>query len=363
MKKIGILTHYQIYNHGAILQMLALSYEFASMGYAPYTLTYEKNFDFVPQSEASFAKEKKRWSSIFYYFKTYGWKGVVFKIRTKTIFKKFLKKHFKFQPLYHSQMDAVCIGSDEVFSLEKGVNIMMYGHSVVCPTIFSYAGSFGQTDIKEIEERGCRALIAAGFSENFSALSVRDRNSYDIVRSLCGRKAAVVLDPVLLYGYQKELQKNRKSIFKHKYLLLYAYDTRFNLPHEIEAVRAFARKEKIKILSVGSYHAWADRNIPVNPLELLTWFQQAEYVVTDTFHGTILALLAHREVAVFIRKTKNANKMYDLLSSLAVQEAEVRAEESLLSRFERKIDWEKLDSVLNQKRTESRNYLNEVLSP
>ncbi len=89
MKKIGILTHYQIYNHGAILQMLALSYEFASMGYAPYTLTYEKNFDFVPQNEASFAKEKNTGVLSFIILKLMGGRALCLKYEPKPYLKNF----------------------------------------------------------------------------------------------------------------------------------------------------------------------------------------------------------------------------------------------------------------------------------
>ena len=45
--KIGILTHYQVHNHGAILQMYGLYYTLKSLDYTPYILTYEKNFDFI----------------------------------------------------------------------------------------------------------------------------------------------------------------------------------------------------------------------------------------------------------------------------------------------------------------------------
>lgn len=56
--KVGILTHYQIYGHGAISQMLALSHVVRQRGHLPYTLTYHKNFDFVPPQQASYAKGK-----------------------------------------------------------------------------------------------------------------------------------------------------------------------------------------------------------------------------------------------------------------------------------------------------------------
>ena len=44
--KIGILTHYNVYNLGAQLQMLALEAYLRDLGHTVRILTYEKNFDF-----------------------------------------------------------------------------------------------------------------------------------------------------------------------------------------------------------------------------------------------------------------------------------------------------------------------------
>lgn len=359
--KIGILTHYQIYNHGAILQMLALSRVFKKMGHLPYTLTYHKNFDFVPPQQASYAKERKQWSSVFYYFKTYGLSGILFKLKTRKLFSSFLERHFQFAPLYHSQMDKVCIGSDEVFSLEKGINIMMYGHSVPCKNIFSYAGSFGQTTLPTIEERFCTQLLSSGFAYNLKAIGVRDRNSYEVVKGLCNREATILIDPVLLYGYEDELNVKNAPVPRAKYLLLYAYDTRFNASDEVEAVRTWARKQGLKIVSAGCYHAWADENIALNPLELLPLFKNAHCVVTDTFHGSVLSLITQKEFAVFVREGSNTHKVRYLLQSLEANEAEVADPNCLEKRFSKTLAWDKINRTIEKERKKALQYLENAL--
>ena len=47
MKKVGILTHYQVHNHGAILQMHGLYNTLKKLGVEPYILTYKKDFSFL----------------------------------------------------------------------------------------------------------------------------------------------------------------------------------------------------------------------------------------------------------------------------------------------------------------------------
>ena len=44
--KIGILTHYDVNNQGAQLQMYALTKELENMGHNVKILTYVKNYDF-----------------------------------------------------------------------------------------------------------------------------------------------------------------------------------------------------------------------------------------------------------------------------------------------------------------------------
>ena len=45
--KIGILTHYNVNNQGAQLQLFALNQVIKDMGHEPYVLTYTKNYDFA----------------------------------------------------------------------------------------------------------------------------------------------------------------------------------------------------------------------------------------------------------------------------------------------------------------------------
>ena len=44
--KVGILTHYNVYNQGALLQMTAMHHWLKEKGHEPVVMTYEKNFDF-----------------------------------------------------------------------------------------------------------------------------------------------------------------------------------------------------------------------------------------------------------------------------------------------------------------------------
>ena len=52
MKKVGIITHYDVHNHGAHLQLYALVKCLAKLGYEAKALRFQKNYDFMGGAEA-----------------------------------------------------------------------------------------------------------------------------------------------------------------------------------------------------------------------------------------------------------------------------------------------------------------------
>ncbi len=49
--KVGILTHYDVNNQGAQLQLYAQYTPLTDLGHVPMMLTYKKNYDFVSKLE------------------------------------------------------------------------------------------------------------------------------------------------------------------------------------------------------------------------------------------------------------------------------------------------------------------------
>lgn len=358
--KIGILTHYQVHNHGAILQMHGLYNTLKILGWEPCILTYRKDFSFISQSLVK--KYNLSLYSIPFYFKELLNKGffyMLFQLYKGYKLKYFKKQHYIFSPLYFTDLDAVVIGSDEVFSLEVGVNIMMYGHTVNCKNIFSYAASFGQTDINRINEKNCSSLITSGL-KTLKSICVRDLSSANTVEKLTGIKPNICFDPVLLYGFEKEIQNTTYSLPKKPYIIVYAYSNRLNTEEEIIPIKNFAKKHGMKIISPGFYHRWVDKNINLDPFELLKIIQGAEFVITDTFHGCVLSTLVNTEFVVCIRDS-NINKISFLLDSLYLSDRKIKNFSMLENCFANKTDWEKTNKQINNLRIEGFNYLKGAL--
>ena len=356
--KIGILTHYDVNNQGAQLQMYALYKKIKELGHEPVVLTYVKNYDFDREKKLRYQASIK---SIPYYIKNYLLKsgvGATYRNYKKLkLNKKFRKETFKFDNYATADIDMAIVGSDEVFSIPMGVNMMMYGHCVSTNKVISYAPSFGQTNKELLEKHNAKTLVAEGL-KNFVDLSARDENTQKLIKELTGRDATMVCDPVLLYDFSNDKVKFDK-IPQKKYLVVYAYDFNMTESKEVEAIKAFAKKHGLITVSPGTYHKWCDVNVSCNALEWIEIFRNAEYVVTDTFHGTITASITGRPVSVLVRNKLNSNKMVDLLNKLGIENRRITeiTQEQLEKTYNEKYDGDEIKKNIEKLRTVSNEYL------
>lgn len=311
MKKVGILTHYDVVNNGAVLQMYCLYHWLLEHSCYPTILTYQKNFDFAPEEAKKYELKLKNLPFfVKKYLIQYSPRVFLSKVKKTKIIKKFLMKEFVFAP-YTINLDGAVIGSDEVFSLEVGCNQMMYGHNLNAKTVLSYAPSFGQTSLERIKQYNCEDIIKDGLTNKIKYLSVRDQNSFELSKELTNRKdISLVCDPVILYNLDKINAKHKK--IKHKFILLYSYFKNMNSKEEISAIKSFAKQKGLKIASIGEFHSWCDINIMCDPLEWITYFKEAEMVITDTFHGAVLSIVNQKKGLYFARNI-NSNKLTGLL--------------------------------------------------
>ena len=98
----------------------------------------------------------------------------------------------------------------------------------------------------------------------------------------------------------------------------------------------------------------------VDPLQLLGWFKYAQYVVTDTFHGSIMSMINHRNFAVYCRD--NANKLIDLLTSFSLDDRVVSSNENNISEvLSHEIDYIAFQSRLESYRIRSSEWLRNAL--
>ena len=364
--KAGIITHYDVHNHGAHLQLYAMIQELKKLGYTAQALRFQKNYDFMGGAEAG-KKYNISLRSIPTYLKYTVQNGVdrtAYNVHKREMLSQFRKKHNVVGEYYSeaNDLDLVVIGSDEIFSIEAGPNPWYYGIGVPCNNQISYAASFGPTTLEMIEQHNVGALVKAGI-ENIRGITVRDQNSANIVKHFSGREVPIVCDPVLLHDFSQIFSNERikkfKQVHPEKYCIVYSYDYNMNDETTVSSIRKYANKRGLKIYSLGYFHKWCDDNPNVSPLELFLWFRCADMVFTDTFHGTVISLATEAQFISMIRN--NQNKLAFLLEQYGVAERIVNDFTQINEKVNDKIDYNIVGITVQQIRKRSFRILKDFI--
>ena len=336
--KYGIITHYDVHNHGAFLQLNGLCKVLKrDFNIDAQALRFDKNFEFA---EAG-VKEKHKISikSIGYFINYIKERGIgifLFNIRKKILFSRFNKKEHLIGVRcdQSEKLDGVIIGSDEVFALHTGPTPEFLGYNLPSDNVFAYAGCFGPTTIDDVKKLNCEEFVRNGLF-SMKGLSMRDQNSISIAKKLTGRDSVLVVDPVILYGYHKELVDLEKPKLP-KYILVYAYESRMNNPDEYQPILDYAHKNGMITVCPGFYHSWADKN-----------------------HGCVLSLITGCDMAVKLRD--NANKLYNLMQEYKIDDRVIREDWNLDRIFCQKVDWSVVNEQIDERRSISMAYLKEMI--
>ena len=121
----------------------------------------------------------------------------------------------------------------------------------------------------------------------------------------------------------------------------------------------YARRQGLITVSCGTYHSWCDRNIVCNAEEWYSYFRNASCVLTDTFHGAVVAMRNHCNLAVFIRESINMYKLQSLLNETDLEERILPqiTVKNLRKVFSTGIDYNKVDEKIRKLRKHSEEYL------
>ena len=89
--KFGIITHYDVHNHGALLQLNALIQVLADKGIEAYALQFDKNYDFLGiKLKSKYNISIKSIPFYLNYLKEQGVKKTLFNIKKRKILERFL---------------------------------------------------------------------------------------------------------------------------------------------------------------------------------------------------------------------------------------------------------------------------------
>lgn len=367
-KKVGIISMQRVINYGSFLQAYALKSIIENYDADCYFIDIKRGIQ-LPGNKIdgpinSLIKRILR--IIIKLIKNYN-QTIVIRKYTKELKDKFIKNYYNILGLskkHDGSYDLVIIGSDEVFNCcEKsiwGYSRQLFGEGINANKIISYAASFGHTTIKKIDRFNIREDLSKCLT-NFDSISVRDNNSSEIIFSLTGQKPLMHLDPVLIYDFKNEIEGSQ--INERDYIVVYTYVGRIKDKKEIQAIKKFAKKHNKKLISIFCWYTWCDQMlVPETPFDVLAYFNKADYIITDTFHGTIFSIINHKKFGTLVRDS-NRQKLTSLLENLALASRIIDDISKLDDIMTASISYEKTNRLIDSEKRRSIGYLKKYLKP
>lgn len=357
--KVGIMTMQRIKNYGSFLQAYGLKKCIEGLGGKVEFVDYRFEGALVNEREGFL---KKIWKN----------KNIFSLVRKKCVHKQYQEAFERsFIPelcgeeenYLPGNLDSLVIGSDEVFNCLQpypvGYSKELFGNGFEDVSLYSYAASFGQVGVKGLRKVGIDREIA-GMLSKFSEVSVRDANSFNVVKALTRKEPLLHLDPVLVTDYSEEMIDNVKL---KNYIVLYAYPERLS-KKELKEIKRFAKRHHKKIVGFGMYQKICDINIVVHPFEIFSYFKYADFVITDTFHGSIFAIKTHTNFCSIVRETEegNSNKLEDLLTRLSLKNRIISNIALLDKMYEEDVNFAETDEIIKNETAKTEGYLKKIIS-
>lgn len=364
--KISIITFHNTSNFGASLQCVALSHYLVKLGHEVEVVNYLPAF---VRDKKSIFKEIKKVKTSKNRIRAIV-KGLAYLIYTPQLirrdkkFESFISNNLRLsRPYFNSDevmekpptADLYICGSDQIWNpeLTGGKLDKAFFLQFTKKRKASYGASIGEFNIEK------QADNLKVLTKDFTSISVREKSVEKRLSEAIGRKVEVVLDCTLLLDKEDYRSfENDTNIIKQPYLLIY------NIQNSKEAVLAaknISRERDLAVIDISpNPFAKIDsvkKLVDIGPGEFLSLFKNAEYIITNSFHGTIFSILYEKEFFAFPHSLR-AGRIVDLLNVLGLSSRLVKASSDITSDT---ILYSAVKEKLAEQRKHSYDYLDKLL--
>jgi len=293
-------------------------------------------------------------------------------------YNEFSKKWFQFSNLCESRVElsemcrsyeAVIVGSDQLWR-PSNIEGDFFTLNFVPDEInkIAYSTSFGVSVLPKNQFNK-----AADFLNRFDYISVREESGRDLVKNLTGKNVPVVCDPSMLLDANDwmELQQE-EPILKDKYILCYFLGDN---PEHRKFAHRLKKETGCKIVGLlhGATYIPSDDTFPdealydVGPSEFLNLVRNANYICTDSFHGSVFSIL-HSKIFFAFRRFKKGSesstndRLNTLFSWTGLEDRLLNGDESIKESITLDINYDTVLEKVSEKRKQSMEFLKNALN-
>lgn len=355
-KQVGVITFHNYDNYGAILQSYALQQKLEELGTQPEIIDYNCKYISNP-----FRLERLRNKGLFNYI--YGIIGYFCYIPRRIKCNAFRKKIKYSEPFTSKTLknadgkyDIYISGSDQIWDWNlTGFDKAYFLDFVTEGKKCSYAASIGE-NLPTEEHREKYAMLL----KNFDNILMRESYGADVVEELIGHKPECACDPTLLLTADEWETVMAKPIMKKPYILVYQLGVNTKL---VDFTKKLKKTTGLDVVYVPFPLVGALKCRPRifdGPSEWLRLFKDAQYVVTDSFHGAVFSILFHKKFYIYANGHHINKRVDEFLKRLNLTECVIDGSSSDEIPFP-DINYDFVDSQLDKIRGESMENLKKII--
>ncbi len=352
-RKISVLTSHYIPNYGSVLQAYATQIFWEE-------LEYEVEFiNYMRANVRNKGTVNPKWNTNKIRIFIYVLYRKIDSYKKGRVFSGFIKKHLRLSKPYKNKEDLLqeppkadlyCVGSDQVWNSEYNGGVLPETFLDFAPAgskKISFSSSMGMIDYSEKEKQQMKRFL-----KDFCFISVREKDALDILSNMGFGDVQLLLDPTLLISAERWQREISHRMQKKRYVCIYQLNEN---PGLIDLARKLAKEDNLQIIRITYY--MMQRVDKVHCIycptvsEFLSLLYHAEYVVTDSFHGTAFSINFNKRFYAF-NPPKYSGRIKWLLEKFKLNHRLI--EENYELNYCDTIDYDSVNELLEKERADTK---------
>jgi len=376
-KRIGIITHPLSINYGGLLQAYALQEVLRRMGHDPRTVDVT-----VPPPNRCKALLKivllPLLNILFpgrYTSDVRNRKNMFRRRHTERFIRDNIrltvpvKTHADAEALAAYRFDACIVGSDQCWRAayvpDPWMHFLGFVPKDAATRRIAYAVSLG-TEVWDYDPR--QTAICEELAGRFDAVSVRESSGVALCREHLGVEAVHLVDPTMLLSADDYLAlADADGIAPGRPVVTsYILDPS---PAKLAMVDAVAVRFGLPVRRLTIHYEHADpefsRLYPGAHIPVTKWlrsYADAEFVVTDSFHGAVFSIVFNKPFLVIGNKQRGMARFASLLGMFGLEDRLVGPDTAITPELlARPIDYDRVNAIIARERGKAVNFLHNAI--
>ncbi len=257
--------------------------------------------------------------------------------------------------------DALIVGSDQVWrpiysnvptyflNFTKGMNLKR----------IAYAASFGVDNIDEFDDLTLK--ICKDAAKMFDGISVREDSGVCLCNKYLGVKAEHLLDPTMLLDKEDYLKViDDDTTNTSKVLMCYILDDSYNKDKIVDYFSNKLNLGPLKVMPEEKYTADKTNLTKCVFPSVSSWlagFRDAKFVVTDSFHGTVFAIIFNKPFVTICNQDRGGARFDSLLKMFKIENRLISSIDDISDDFQMDMDFTEVNAIRKEWKNKSINFL------